>query len=242
MSYIHKTVLDAINSYKTFLEQNINNLITLNLNATNINLFCTGEYKLFSIIAENVRMDLNYLLALNPEYDILGFPAIKRNIRISIEAYYDLFNLVSDRSYFELLRYQSIKNSNIDINILEIYKPYVKRKTITKINKYPLKISEKATIAKDKNHLCLDIYSDLKNIATDANSYIHPNIFATDNYDKETILKSLITYDCQLLMYSFDLLNNFVKQQNAPYVSNVNSYAEYQKLFNYIMSVYWIYL
>ena len=158
MSYIHKTVLDAINSYKTFLEQNINNLITLNLNATNINLFCTGEYKLFSIIAENVRMDLNYLLALNPEYDILGFPAIKRNIRISIEAYYDLFNLVSDRSYFELLRYQSIKNSNIDINILEIYKPYVKRKTITKINKYPLKISEKATIAKDKNHLCLDIY------------------------------------------------------------------------------------
>ena len=56
MSYIHKTVLDSINSYKTFLEQNINNLISLNFNTANMNLFCTGEYKLFSIIVENVRI------------------------------------------------------------------------------------------------------------------------------------------------------------------------------------------
>lgn len=80
-----------------------------------------------------------------------------------------------------------------------------------------------------------------KDIATNSNSYIHPDIFVTDNYDRETVLKLLVICDCQLLMYAFDLLNNFVKQQNAPYISAVNPYAEYNKLCNYIISVYWIY-
>lgn len=241
MSYIHPLVLDTINSYKTFLEQNINNLINLNLNTANWNLACTGEYKLFSIINENVRMDLNYLLVLNPHYDMLGFPALKRNIRISIEAYYDLFNLVQDRSYFELLQYQSIKGYIIDPNTLNKYKAFVKGK-ISNINKRPLTISEKANIAKDKNNLRLDIYDHFKDIATKSNSYIHPDIFVTDSCDRETLLKSLIICDCQLLVYAFELLNNFVKKQNAPYISAINPYAEYNKLYNYIMSVYWIYL
>lgn len=241
MSYIHKTVLDTINSYKTFLEQNINNLINLNLNTANWNLACTGEYKLFSIINENVRMDLNYLLVLNPEYDMLGFPAIKRNIRISIEAYYDLFNLITDRSYLDLLKYQSIKNTTIENTVINTYKQFLKRKHFD-INKRPLTISEKANIAKNKNYLRLDIYNYFKDIATNSNSYIHPDIFVTDNCDRETLLKSLILCDCQLLMYAFDLLNNFVKQQNAPYISSINPYTEYNKLYSYIMSVYWIYL
>lgn len=240
MSFINKIVLDTVNSYKIFLEQNINELINLNLSTTNFNLFCTGEYKLFSIIYENVRMDLNYLLTLNPAFDILGFPALKRNIRISIEAYYDLFNLVSDNSYFELLQYLSLEGSTIDINTLNKYKPYInKRKANT--NKLPLKIKEKANIAKNKNHLNPDVYNQLKEIATNSNSYIHPDIFVTDNTNRETVLKSLILCDCRLLMYAFELLNNFIKQQNAPYISTINPYIEYIKLFNAIISVYWIY-
>lgn len=241
MSYIHPMVLDTINSYKTFLEQNINNLINLNLNTANWNLSCTGEYKLFSIINENVRMDLNYLLVLNPHYDMLGFPALKRNIRISIEAYYDLFNLTTDRSYLNLLKYQSTKNITIETSVINTYKPFLKRKHFD-INKRPLTISEKANIAKDKNNLRLDIYDYFKDIATKSNSYIHPDIFVTDSCDRETLLKSLIICDCQLLVYAFELLNNFVKKQNAPYISAINPYAEYNKLYNYIMSVYWIYL
>ena len=241
MSYIHPMVLDTINSYKTFLEQNINNLINLNLNTANWNISCTGEYKLFSIINENVRMDLNYLLVLNPHYDMLGFPALKRNIRISIEAYYDLFNLTTDRSYLNLLKYQSEKNVTIENSVINTYKHFLKRKNFD-INKRPLTISEKANIAKDKNNLRLDIYDYFKDIATKSNSYIHPDIFVTDNCDRETLLKSLILCDCQLLMYAFDLLNNFVKQQNAPYISSINPYTEYNKLYSYIMSVYWIYL
>ena len=240
MSYIHKTVLDSINSYRTFLEQNINNLINLNINTSNINLFITGEYKLFSIIFENVRMDLNYLLSLNPEYDMLAFPALKRNIRISIEAYYDLFNLVSDRSYFELLQYQSIKGYVIDTNILNKYKSFVKRK-ISNINKRPLTISDKAQIAKCKNGLNPDLYNEFKEIATNSNSYIHPDIFITDNYNREIVLKQLILCDCRLLMYSFELLNTFIERRNAPYISAINVYTEYTKLCNAIISVYWIY-
>lgn len=241
MSYIHPMVLDTINSYKTFLEQNINNLINLNLNTANWNISCTGEYKLFSIINENVRMDLNYLLVLNPHYDMLRFPALKRNIRISIEAYYDLFNLTTDRSYLNLLKYQSEKNVTIENSVINTYKHFLKRKHFD-INKRPLTISEKANIAKDKNNLRLDIYDYFKDIATKSNSYIHPDIFVTDSCDRETLLKSLIICDCQLLVYAFELLNNFVKKQNAPYISVINPYAEYNKLYNYIMSVYWIYL
>ena len=241
MSYIDKTILDNVNLYKSFLEQNINELIRVNLNTTNMNLFYSAEYKLFSIITENVRMDLNYLLVLNPDYDMLGFPAIKRNIRISIEAYYDLFNLISDRSYYELLQYQAVKGSTLNINTLNKYKPFTKRKLAT-INNRPLTISEKANIAKDKNKLHPDIYNEFKDIATNANSYIHPDIFVTDNYNREIVLKSLILCDCRLLLYAFELLNNFVKQQNAPYISAINPYDEYNKLYNAIMSVYWIYL
>ena len=240
MSYIHISVLDTVNSYKTFLEQNINNLINLNLNTANWNLSCTGEYKLFSIIAENVRMDLNYLLVLNPDYDMLGFPAIKRNIRISVEAYYDLFNLTADRTYLNLLKYQSVKNTAIENSVINTYKPFLKRKNFD-INKRPLTISEKANIAKCKNNLRPDIYEYFKNIATSSNSYIHPDIFVTDNCNRETLLKLLILCDCRLLTYAFDLLNNFVKNQNAPYISLINPYDEYNKLYNAIMSIYWIY-
>lgn len=186
-------------------------------------------------------MDLNYLLVLNPHYDMLGFPALKRNIRISIEAYYDLFNLTTDRSYLNLLKYQSAKNVTIENSVINTYKQFLKRKHFD-INKRPLTISEKANIAKNKNNLRLDIYDHFKDIATKSNSYIHPDIFVTDSCDRETLLKSLIICDCQLLVYAFELLNNFVKKQNAPFISAINPYSEYNKLYNYIMSVYWIYL
>lgn len=240
MSFINKTILDAINSFKTFLEQNINNLINLNLNAANMNLFCTGEYKLFSIIYENVRMDLNYLLTLNPDFDILGFPAIKRNIRISIEAYYDLYNLVSDRSYFELLQYQSIKGYSINPNTLKKYQPFVNTK-ISNINKRPLTIANKANIAKNKNALIKDIYDEFKKIAKKSNQYIHPDIFVADIYNPEIILKSLILCDCRLLIFAFELINKFICLQNAPYITAIDPYNEYAKLYNAIMNVYWIY-
>lgn len=242
MSFIDKNVLNYINSYKMFLEQNINNLISINNYNPNINLFATGEYKLFSIIVENVRMDLNYLLALNPDFDILGFPAIKRNLRISIEAYYDLFNLVSDRTYFELLQYQSVKNYNIDNTILTIYKPYTKRKSLSNINKSPLKISEKANIAINKNLLHPDIYRTLKDIATDANSYIHPDIFAGNIGNRDALLKFLIFNDCKLIAYAFDLLNIFMAKYPTPYISLINPYVEYEKLYNATAYIAWIYL
>lgn len=242
MSYIHKDILDYINSYKLFLEQNINNLININNNNPSINLFATGEYKLFSIIIENVRMDLNYLLVLNPDFDILGFPAIKRNLRISIEAYYDLFNLVSDRSYFELLQYQSVKNINIDNNTLTTYQPYTKRKSLSNINKYPLTISEKANIAINKNQLRPDIYNNLKNIATDANSYIHPDIFAGNIGNRDALLKLLIFNDCKLIAYAFDLLNIFMAKYPTPYISLINPYTAYDNLYNATAYIAWIYL
>lgn len=240
MSFIHKTILDNVNSYKTFLEQNINEVINLGINTANMNLFCTGEYKLFSIITENVRMDLNYLLSLNPDFDILGFPALKRNIRISIETYYDLFNLVVDDTYMKLLEFQAAKINHIDNSIKSSYMPFLSRKKLD-INKRPLTISEKANIAKSKNNLNCQIYTHFKQMATDANSYIHPNIFIGTNVNRDAVLKLLIFCDCQLLMYAFELLNNFITKCQAPYISTINPLMEYNKLYNAIASVPWIY-
>lgn len=240
MSFIDKRILDSVNSYKLFLEQSINGLININNNNPNFNFFATGEYRLFSIIAENVRMDLNYLLSLNPDFDLLGFPAIKRNLRISIEAYYDLFNLVTDRSYMDLLRYQSVKNSSIDPATINIYAPFIKRK-ILKINNKPLTIREKATIAKDKNNLHLDIYNQFKDVATDSNSYIHPDIFVISSYNRDAVLKFLIFCDCRLIMYAFELVNIFLAKYPAPFISAINPYAEYNKLYNAVAFIPWIY-
>lgn len=241
MSFIDKRILDSVNSYKLFLEQSINNLININNNNPNFNYFATGEYKLFSIIAENVRMDLNYLLFLNLDFDFLGFPAIKRNLRISIEAYYDLYNLVSDRSYMDLLKYQSVNNSYIDTTTINIYQPYLKKKIIN-INRSPLSIKEKATIAKNKNNLPSDIHDQFKIIATDSNSYIHPNIFVVTNNNRDTLLKDLILCDCCLVMYAFELLNRFMANCQAPYISAINPRFEYNRLYNVIAPIPWIYL
>lgn len=241
MSYIHKSILDNINLYKSFLEQNINNLINYNINYSKINLFSTGEYRLFSIITENVRLDLNYLLSLNPDFDILGFPALKRNVRISIEAYYDLFNLVADRTYIEILKYQSQKINHVNRAIIQKYMPFLNRRKFT-LNKSPLTIKEKATIAKNKNRLAPHIYKQMKEFATDSNSYIHPDIFVDPINNKDIVLKLLIFCDCRLIMYAFDLLNSFFAKYHAPYISIINPYDEYNRLYTAIASVPWIYL
>lgn len=240
MAFINQIILDNINRYKTYLEQSINTLCIINQNYSQINLFCTGEYKLFSIITENVRMDLNYLLYLNPDFDMLGFPALKRNIRINIEAYYDLFNLTSDRTYLELLKYQSVKGSTLSNLIINQYKPFIKEKRLLSLCKSPLRIAEKANIAIRKNKLNTNIADQFKPISKNSNSYIHPDIFIVDN-NRENTLKTLILCDCQLIMYSFELLNNFIKKQ-APYISLVNPYNEYNRLYQVIAFTPWIYI
>lgn len=82
----------------------------------------------------------------------------------------------------------------------------------------------------------------MKEFATDSNSYIHPNIFVDPINNKNTVLKLLIFCDCRLIMYAFDLLNNFIAKCNAPYISIINPYDEYNKLYTTIASVPWIYL
>lgn len=240
MSYIDKNILDHVNSYKIFLEQNINGLINyVNQNYASFNLFFTGQYKLFSIITENVRMDLNYLLVLNPDFDALRFPALKRNIRISIEAYYDLHNIVYDNSYYlQLLQLQSAKIAPNE-QIINEYSQYVNRKCFN-IDKVPLTITEKANIAKNRNNLSDKIYNEFKAVVKKSNPYIHPDIFIQDNEYPENILKSLVLCDCRLIMYAFDLLRKYI-QENTPYTTSTDPYSEYNTLCQNICNRPWIF-
>lgn len=119
--------------------------------------------------------------------------------------------------------------------------PFLNRRKFT-LNKSPLTIKEKATIAKNKNRLAPHIYKQMKEFATDSNSYIHPDIFVDPINNKDIVLKLLIFCDCRLIMYAFDLLNSFFAKYHAPYISIINPYDEYNRLYTAIASVPWIYL
>lgn len=237
MYAINKYVLDFINQYKIKLENYINEVIIfINKSNPTINLFFTPEYKLFSIIAENVRMDLNYLLSLYIDYDVLGFPAIKRNIRVSIEAYYDLYNLISDKDYYELLKFCSNKIDNIQPQIYDKYKKYI---TMNKNKRYLL-ISNKAYIAKEINSIDKNDFEDFKKLCIDANAYIHPDVISSCcEVNKEELLKSLIGCDCKLLMRAYTSLIKYINCF-TPYISQIDPETEYKNLLYAISKYAWI--
>lgn len=68
--------------------------------------------RLFYLISENMRMNINYLSELWIEYDAFDFVGIKRNIRNSVEALFDLYNLSTDGDYYALLYYFNQKSIN----------------------------------------------------------------------------------------------------------------------------------
>ena len=241
MSYINKHVIVAIDAYKSILENEINKIIC-KLRKTNPNLLYSGLYKFFSTIYENIKMDLLFLSILNPEYDVLGYAAIKRNLRTSIEAFYDLYNLVYDESYLELLRFQSKKDIELSPNIINIYKEYIEQKRLLNINRHYLTIAEKGEIAKNKNKLQDDRFNVMKEIGIKANAYIHCNIFVPKTKDRQNELKKLIHCDCILLCDAFILLDVYAYSimKYGTEIDAKESYELYKKLWDVLVDIPWI--
>ena len=194
---INENVLNSVRNYHT----DLNNILysIMNKILPEKNLYISPNFALYALISENVRMNFNYLLFLNIEYDIFDFIGMHRNIRCSIETYYDLFNLTCDKDYLSLMKYYSFKE-NINLENLQIkYSKYLRYKFLT--------IQNKAEIAKE-NGLEDSIDSMLTEFRKTSNTYIHTDLFRKPKsiIEKDFELQQLIKFDCFLLTEAYYIL------------------------------------
>lgn len=196
----HNLCVDVSNAY-TYMN------MSQNISACNTTIaqLCN---KLFYLISENTRMNLSYLAELRIEYDAFDFVGIKRNIRNSVEALYDLYNLTIDNEYYNLLYYFHQKSINHDYcndseknRLLKIY-------SNVDFNSTYLPLRDKAEIAKRKNGFCKETYRFYKNISNISSRYIHVDVFTPDTPPqlKESNLKNLLSSDCIMLASAYKQL------------------------------------
>lgn len=238
MSIVNPQVLSAINYFRTTLDSNLGFFVDFVNKNCNTNLFSTYNYKLYLLISENIRMDINYLVSLNPDYDLFGFPGIQRNIRNSIEAYYDLYNLTSDKNYIALMKYVSRNaNTNADefkhvlryannLNIIPVTNKDTKRKY------YNFPVTSKVTIARNLG-INPTLVDQLTPFTKDANTYVHADVFATPSVDKSENIEKLLCLDVLLLSYSFQLLTIFV-QREFQYIPTFSLDTEYNNCMTFL--------
>ncbi|MGN0322428.1 MAG: hypothetical protein ACI4DZ_04865 [Oliverpabstia sp.] len=229
--FVNKNVLDNINLYKNRMDGIINSFFQQIQYQCNYNVFITSNYKLYSLIAENIRMDLNYLLTITIDYDVFSFIGVRRNLRNSIEAYYDLYNLTFDENYLYLLKYFSnnavCAKKEIDtLKNNDMYSSYLGKKQKISF----LSIADKAKIA-SRNGLDNNKVNILKNISISSNSYVHPDIFTPpeDIQAKERLLRDFLYIDCWLLAEAFDLLVRYCRKKFSVGCL-FNSYEELEML------------
>lgn len=233
MYIINSYVLNTINTFRNNLDTFMMGYINQVSTQFNFNLFQTPNNYLYSIISENVRMDMNYLSALNPDFDIFGFPGVNRNVRNSIEAYLDLYNLTFDEKYICVLKYIS-RNATTTSDEYKIVQEYANKLDLKKKGKYyNFSILSKRMLA-EKNNIHQDILNTFLPYIRDANAYVHPDIFVKCP-DKEKRLENLCNIDCLLLAYSFELLTIWI-QNRYNYFPMFNIRAEYNNCINYLNS------
>lgn len=140
----------------------------------------------------------------NIENDILGFPVIQRELRHSIEAYLDLYNLVNDEKYKCVLSYCANSNKKKKNKIeLGKYKEYLYKNEFTIRSKYKISGLE--------NEKLMDMSSK-------ANSYTHPDVYLNLTEicnNKDALLRDLIEMNFYLLSEAFDLFVKGIKNYGA---------------------------
>ncbi len=221
--YINHNILDLVNNFRGTMDSAITYIVGCYPNAYNI-----PNFKYYYLISENVRMDLNYLLSVNIEYDMFNFVGVHRNIRSSVEAYYDLFNLTMDGIYLYLLKLNSnnCECTDKELDILRNnpkYSEYVEQ--LSKRNH--LTIKQKSVIAQ-KNMLEPKRYTNLKTISKESNEYIHSDIFTEPKTleAKVSDFTKLIDTDCQLLADSLDLIYRYCYKYNIAINGLLNPYEQ----------------
>ena len=60
-------------------------------------------YLLFYLIKDNFQANMKYLRENNVDVDCFGFLPVRRNTRNSVEAFFDMFNLINAENYISVL-------------------------------------------------------------------------------------------------------------------------------------------
>lgn len=198
--------------YLSFIEWSIIEIIKENSEnrSNSLNINSTEFFWLFSYIKNNFRSTLAHFYNYDIESDILGFPTVQRELRHSIEAFLDLYNLVTDENYKCVLSYCSNSNREERIKIdLGKYKKFLFNKEFTIQSKYNIsKLNKK----------------DLMKMAKATNSYTHPDVYLDINKvcnNKEEMLISLIKMNVYLISESYSL-----------FIKGINSYGATTCLLN----------
>lgn len=191
-----------------FIEDSIN-IILANENK-NKPLQVEKEYWLFYYIKDNFKANLQYLNSIvDIDSDVFGFVPIWRNIRNSIEAFYDLYNLKNDSTYYDVLWY--CHNNDKFYRGNEKYKSYIFKNRFTIIS---------------KNNIACNLYSfnsgygkDLIDTVKRSNKYIHPDVFVDtikNREEKKYILKMLISKDIYMLDSAYKMILEKYYESNQP--------------------------
>jgi hypothetical protein len=237
---INQGIINNVIGYRNNMDAAIWNFFQgiMYLQQSEFDFFATPNYKLYSMISDNIRMDLGYLMTTNIDYDPFGFIGVRRNLRNSIEAYYDLYNITCNECYFYFLKYSH--NPKIctaeEIEIIRSnYKDY--------FNNSGLRVKTKAEIAKKAEDdivsgqkITEDFYTRMKGLSEESNAYVHPDIFTetvTDD-EKDDLLRNFIATDCELLAKAFDLMVQYCRKYYPSMLCSFNPFLEWGNLQTYL--------
>lgn len=160
-------------------------------------LNATKEYWLYYFIKEDYRANILSLQGMNIDADIFGFPIIKKNLRHMIETLIDLFNLVNDEGYIEVMKHCAHERNTVENTK---YSRYLYNHSFT--------IKSKMKIAEEINSYSFNQYYD---IVKEGNKYVHPNVFidvASKQVNHVSDLQKLLLINLEIFLMGFELFRD----------------------------------
>lgn len=207
----------------------------------NPNILMSQQYRLWYYINENVKYDFYYLYSLdnNKDYSSLGFPVAYRNIRSSMESFYDLicFNKYP-LEYLSVCKFQINIENRPDLNIklnsddyknLNFILSLLNKGAVNKVFYY-INLENKAKLASKcttNKKIITEIETIYEPMRKEANKYAHSPLFILIDSDKK--IGELLNAECHLLCYSFIELYDFLSVNYQ--FANIGSLA-YNELTN----------
>lgn len=221
MEFLNCTKLENVNWFKEDLKSSITMLSNLNPS-----IYDTEQFKLLKEIVANFDMDMSYLsICYNTPLQYIDTNGIYRNLRNSIEACYDLYNLCVNSNYISVLKYNSSYASTNEQEDLILKENYFKFKD-KKLKNFTIK--NKANIA-ISNGFPMDLQTILINISRECSSYSHPDVYRYHTMNIVQEIEYLLRCECIVFVYASKIYNKYLNNTNG-----TQYYLNEEQKFNYL--------
>lgn len=168
---------------------------------------------LYDCILRNCRNSFYSLFNYNIEYDLFGFQSLQIILRQSVEALFDLLNLIADPFYYQVLVFSSStgkKRKELQNEIIKYYNMF-----FTKGSLY-FTINDKKNIIKHKIPICEDVskvekmFETFVILANYTNDYAHPNVFIDSELQP---LSTILTVQFECVVCAHEALHRYERKQ-----------------------------